>query len=79
MGTRAEAGLAVVGTYTPIVVGVGNAVKVQGLIDELIAEIADPDVAPAQGGGNDLEKMTASAAAQLAVELKAMKVVVTDT
>lgn len=79
MGTRAEAGLAVVGTYTPIVIGVGNTAKVTALLAELLAVIPDPDVAPAQGGGNDLEKMTASAAAQISVEIAAALAAVSDT
>lgn len=68
----ATTGIAPIGAYA------GSATA-GAAIDKLIALIPDPDTTStsgAQAGGGNLDEMSAGAAAQLRVELTAMKAVV---
>lgn len=67
-------GIDVVGTYTAVTLTdatQGDAVV--ALVDELIRVIGDPETAPAQAGGGNLDSMSPAANAQLQVELNAIK------
>lgn len=79
MGAQSEQGLELVGVYTPVVLTTaGDTALVVALLNEFLVIIAEPDVAPAQAGGNDLEKMTASASAQIRVEIAAVIASISD-
>lgn len=68
----AQEGLQALGTYPTATIGTANLVSVTASLDGLLAVIPDPDVAPAQGGGNYLDEMNPAAAAQLRVEIAAL-------
>lgn len=68
----ATTGLAVIGDYTT------GAPANKVIIDRIIALIPNPDVAPAQSGGGFLDEMSPAAAAQLRVELAAVKTAITN-
>ena len=72
-------GLAVVGSYTDIDVTAAQLAKVQGLLDELLAVIPNPETAPAQGAGNNLDQMFPGTALQLRVEIAAARAAVSGT
>lgn len=72
-------GLDVFGSYTAIDVGAANLAEVQGLLDELLAVIPNPEIAPAQAVGGMLDEMSAAAALQLRREIGAARAVVTGT
>lgn len=66
-------GVQQLGVYTNAV-ALGSVLTIaQANIDALIALIPDPDTAPAQGGGGFLDEMSPGVAAQLRVELAAVR------
>lgn len=69
----ATAGIQKIGTYPQAGASAGVLTAVQANIDVLTALIANPDVAPAQAGGGFLDEMSPAAAAQLRVELAALR------
>lgn len=72
-------GLSAVRTYTAIDVTTTQLAKVQGLLDELLTVIPNPETAPAQGTANNLDQMHPSAALQLRVEIAAARAAVSGT
>lgn len=68
----ATTGLTKIGDYTT-----GSPVN-KVIIDRVIALIPNPDVSPAMGGGGFLDEMSPAAAAQLLVELAAVKAAITN-
>ena len=66
-------GVEQLGTYPQAGAVGGVLTQAQANVDALIALIPDPDTPPAQSGGNLLDHMHAAAAAQLRVELSALR------
>lgn len=68
-----KTGLDAVGTYATVTTTTTTRAEMLTLVNTLVDIIPDPDTAPAQGGGNSLDSMAPITAAQLLVELDALK------
>lgn len=74
----ATTGLVQVGTYATVTVAAtATQTAITANITALKALIPDPDTAPAQGGGNNLDQMAPGTAAQIRVELDALAAALT--
>jgi len=69
----AVAGIQLLGTYLTTGAGGGVLTQLNANLDALLALVPDPDTAPAQSGGGQLDQMSAGAAAQLRVEIAALR------
>lgn len=69
----AQTGVQKIGTYAAAGATAGVLTAAQAAVDVLTALIPNPDVAPAQAGGGILDEMSPGVAAQLRVELAALR------